>query len=103
MVVFDYDGGKLYQKCFSYSSPKPDDSKIDLRYYVLPNKQKVMLNSTIDIPSQYLIKANFEQMKRKESNAQVIRNINFNIECFNFVKKLSHDILEQYEVIYENI
>jgi hypothetical protein len=103
MVVFDYDEQKPYQKCFSYSSPKPDDTKIDLRYFILPNKQKIMLNSPIDIPTRYLIKVNFQKMKEREKNNQILDNLDKNIQNLNYVKQFRKDILEQYEVIYKNI
>lgn len=103
MIVFDYDEHKLWQRCFSYSSPKYDDTKMDLRYYILPNRQKIMLNSSIDIPSKYLIRANFEQMKKNEKNVYVLKNIESNIENLKFVKQFKDQILEQYEVIDKNI
>ena len=103
MVVFDYDEHKPWQRCFSFSSPKPDDVKTDLRYYVLPNKQKLMLNSSIDIPSKYLIKADLDLMKIHESNPSIKRNLDYNIENLKLVKSHKEHILEQYEVIEKNI
>jgi hypothetical protein len=103
MVVFDYDEQKSYQKCFSYSSPKHDDSKIDLRYFILPTKTKIMLNVPIDIPTAYLIKVNFHKMIEKENNSQIKKNLMDNITNLNHVNHYRNEILEQYEVIYKNI
>jgi hypothetical protein len=66
MLVFDYNETKESQKCFSYSSPKPTDNKKDLRYFILPTNQKIMLNSSIDIPTKYLIKADLIKMEQRE-------------------------------------
>jgi hypothetical protein len=103
MLVFDYDEKNEYQRCFSYSSPKPTDRNRDLRYYRLPTRQKIMLNSSINIPPKYLIKANLEKMIEEESNHEVKRNLDFNITNLNYAKKFKKDILEQYDVIYKNI
>jgi hypothetical protein len=102
MLVFDYDESKGYQRCFSYSSPKQTDNNSDLRYFRLPNMQKIMLNSAIDIPSGYLIRANLGEMKEIENNPIVKRNLDFNIENLNYARKFEDDILEQYEVIVRN-
>jgi hypothetical protein len=102
MLVFDYDESKEYQRRFSYSSPKQTDNNSDLRYFRLPNKQKIMLNSAIDIPSEYLIRANLGEMKEIENNPKVKRNLDFNIENLNYTRKFENDILEQYEVIVRN-
>jgi hypothetical protein len=103
MIVFDYDDYKYYQKCFSYSSPKPNDNRTDLRYYILPNRQKVMLNTSIDIPTQYLIKADFPKMKLLETSRQILDNIDKNIENLNYVKQHKRHILEQYDTIFNNL
>lgn len=103
MIVFDYDEHKLWQRCFSYSSPKYDDTKTDLRYYILPNGQKVMLNSSIDIPSKYLIKADFDKMLKAEHSKIIAKNIRDNILNLELVRKHRIEILEQYEVIDKNI
>lgn len=101
MIVFDYDKNKEWQKCFSYSSPK--EKGRDLRYYYLPNDQRIALNSVVDIPTKYLKVANFEKMKNKEYNWQVKKNIEHNIINLNMVKKYQTEILEQYDVILRNI
>jgi hypothetical protein len=103
MLVFDYDENKDYQRCFSYSSPKPTDNNKDLRYFRLPNKQKIMLNSSIDIPNEYLIKVNFDQMIRSEINPEVKKNLMDNVANLRYAKKFENDILEQYNVIQDNI
>jgi hypothetical protein len=102
MLVFDYDENKDYQRCFSYSSPKLTDNNKDLRYFRLPNKQKIMLNSSIDIPNEYLTKVNFDQMIRCETNPQVKKNLMDNVLNLRYAKKFENVILEQYEVIVRN-
>jgi hypothetical protein len=103
MLVFDYEENKEYQRCFSYSSPKDTDRKNDLRYYKLPTQTKIMLNSSIDIPCKYLIKANLEEMLKKEENKQINKNIRNNIINLNHARKFKKDILEQYDVIANRI
>jgi polyhydroxyalkanoate synthesis regulator phasin len=103
MLVFDYEENKEYQRCFSYSSPKDTDRKNDLRYYKLPTQTKIMLNSSIDIPSKYLIKANLEEMLKEEENMQINKNIRNNIINLNYARKFKKDILEQYDVIKNNV
>jgi hypothetical protein len=103
MIVFDYDEKRNYQKCFSYSSPKSNDSQTDLTFYKLPTQTKIMLNCAIDIPSHYLIKANFDEMIMKEKNVEIKKNLMNNVRNLHLVKKYQNDILEQYEVIYKDI
>jgi hypothetical protein len=66
MIVFDYNVNKEYQRCFSYSSPKDKDKSNELWYYKLPSQTKIMLNSSIDVPTEYLIKADLTKMEQKE-------------------------------------
>jgi hypothetical protein len=75
MIVFNYDKTKTHQKCFSFSSPKLNDNRNDLRYFILPNKQKVMLNSAIDIPTKYLKTVDFNKMIKREKNYEVKRTL----------------------------
>jgi hypothetical protein len=103
MIVFDYDESKGYQRCFSYSSPKPADNNKDLRYFRLPNKTKIKLDSSIDIPNKYLTIANFNHLIKSEINSEVKKNLMYNIINLDYVKKFVKDILEQYNVIKNNV
>jgi hypothetical protein len=102
MIVFDYDINKNYQKCFSFSSPKNNDSFRDLTFYKLPTLTKIMLNSPIEIPTQYLSKANLEKMKTNETNLNVKENLNRNIRNLQLVKKYKNEIIYQYQCIKYN-
>jgi hypothetical protein len=75
MIVFNYDEKAQNQKCFSFSSPKPDDNGNDLRYFRLPNRQKIMLNSAIDIPTTYLRIVDFPKMIENEKKIPILRKI----------------------------
>lgn len=102
MVVFDYDEDKDSHKCFSYSSPKLNDSNNDLTFYVLPTRTKIMLNSPIDIPTKYIIKADFDKMLRVEMNSQIKRNLWFNKENLELVRLHKDEIYYQYQCIKYN-
>jgi hypothetical protein len=62
-----------------------------------------MLNSSIDIPTKYLIKADLIKMEQREKQWQVKKNLRFNIINLNYARQFKNDISEQYNVISKNI
>jgi hypothetical protein len=103
MIVFNYDEKAQNQKCFSFSSPKPDDNGNDLRYFRLPNRQKIMLNSVVNISTTYLCVVDFPKMIENEKNPNVKKNLEFTRISFNFANRFKNEILELYGIIKNNL
>ncbi|GHU32985.1 hypothetical protein FACS1894166_07440 [Bacilli bacterium] len=102
MMVLNYDSNKLYQKCYSMSSPKPKDSENDLIYYFLPRKNKIVLAAPIDIPNKYLII--FEPIKQMSSEQNIyVKEYLRDLENDRiYVDDHRNDILYQYQCIKYN-